>query len=321
MKNSQAQITTLESDGSFETGVKTQKPLKGLKKEGNMSGGIKPPAKRTNKAVPPKSLKPTTPTLRDNISIPSPSFSDDTSISTPTESIQSSPSSYITVSSDDSSLSLPAPRKTTTRKAAGKKTFRRRIISISSHESAEVVESLEAGVAEEDEVVLLSEQLSKLDTADVFEKGVTIENSQDPLEALLSFCHQSEPALFTSFLETHNLLPSDNSVEQPIKARPRTGGRRKAPVDEVSQFSYAITKIGEASYSEVYSISLGDGEGKDVVLKVVPLSSPTTKCKQKRSAEEEDEEIFQSAMEDVLRELKVTKLVSEIGAGFVGFHE
>jgi hypothetical protein len=66
----------------------------------------------------------------------------------------------------------------------------------------------------------------------------------------------------------------------------------------------------------VYSVSRVDGPHEDVVLKVVPLISPSTG---KVALKDADEEIFTSAADDVLRELVVTKLMSEMRVGFVEF--
>lgn len=318
-KISHAQTTNLESDDSFEVVLlKSQKPSKDFKKSSNKNPIADLGVKRINKPKPPKLLKSTAQVIRDNVSIPSPSFSDKIAVSTPASTSASySPPSPISISSDESSLSQPAPRNTTTRKTAGKKAARRRIISLSSNESMEVVESLrDKKKTEADEVVLLSKRFSKLKTVEALNEEAYTGVGQEPLEALLNFCHQSKPTLFTSFLETHDFLPLGHVVENPKKAPSRTAGRRKAAVDEICEPSYTITKLGEASYSEVYSVSRVDGPHEDVVLKVVPLISPSTG---KVALKDADEEIFTSAADDVLRELEVTKLMSEMRVGFVEF--
>lgn len=71
-----------------------------------------------------------------------------------------------------------------------------------------------------------------------------------------------------------------------------------------------IRKIGEATYSEVFGLSLGSAE---IVIKIVPLQS---------DALEEGQAVMpeSSSREDVLREMDVTKRMSCVeGRGFVEF--
>lgn len=72
-----------------------------------------------------------------------------------------------------------------------------------------------------------------------------------------------------------------------------------------------MTKVGEASYSEVFGFSQS-AEDADLVLKVIPLFSGTV----------EADGSFPdcSSPEDVLREIEITKKMNQVpGGGFVEF--
>ncbi|KLT41186.1 hypothetical protein CC85DRAFT_248103 [Cutaneotrichosporon oleaginosum] len=81
-----------------------------------------------------------------------------------------------------------------------------------------------------------------------------------------------------------------------------------------SGVSPTVTKVGEASYSEVFSV--GDGD-RAVVVKVVPLLGKTgSSSKGKTVAEFPD----CSAVPDVVREIEITRRMSQTpGGGFVEF--
>ncbi|BEJ14016.1 hypothetical protein CspHIS471_0311900 [Cutaneotrichosporon sp. HIS471] len=81
-----------------------------------------------------------------------------------------------------------------------------------------------------------------------------------------------------------------------------------------SGMSPVVTKVGEASYSEVFSVGEGDSA---VVVKVVPLLGKTdSESKGKATTDLPD----CSAISDVVREIEITRRMSQTpGGGFVQF--
>lgn len=74
-----------------------------------------------------------------------------------------------------------------------------------------------------------------------------------------------------------------------------------------------VTKLGEASYSEVFTIGEEDGA---VVVKVVPLLDSSVMGKGKPNVELPD----CSEVADAVREIGITKRMSQVpGGGFVDF--
>lgn len=71
-------------------------------------------------------------------------------------------------------------------------------------------------------------------------------STSSSLSSLLLACNQTTPSSFTSFLSNPLFFPSSSSANR------------------------IITKVGEATYSEVFSLSSGEGQ-RDLVMKVVPL--------------------------------------------------
>lgn len=116
-------------------------------------------------------------------------------------------------------------------------------------------------------------------------------SSQGTLHALLSACSSNEIHAFNDFLSSSvllGLLPS----------------RAHA----------TFTKIGEASYSEVFSIKRGK---HDLIIKVVPLLPA---CSMPSTSSEETEVPDCSSPEEVLREVEITQTMTRLeGGGFVEF--
>jgi serine/threonine-protein kinase haspin len=78
--------------------------------------------------------------------------------------------------------------------------------------------------------------------------------------------------------------------------------------------SPTVTKVGEASYSEVFSVGEGDSA---VVVKVVPLLGKAAPHSKGKSAAELPD---CSAIPDVVREIEITRRMSQTpGGGFVEF--
>jgi serine/threonine-protein kinase haspin len=110
-------------------------------------------------------------------------------------------------------------------------------------------------------------------------------HSLSPLEALLQASSQPEAFDFDSFLTSDHLLDLLPSRAQP-----------------------SFSKIGEASYSEVFSVQRGKQE---LVIKVIPLLPV---CQREGTDEVPD----CSTPEEVLREVEITKTLAALpSTGFV----
>lgn len=110
-------------------------------------------------------------------------------------------------------------------------------------------------------------------------------SSQFALEALIQACSSASVQEFNAFIKSFPLFPASKDV--------------------------FMTKVGEASYSEVFGFSQS-AEDADLVLKVIPLFSGTV----------EADGSFPdcSSPEDVLREIEITKKMNQVpGGGFVEF--
>lgn len=140
------------------------------------------------------------------------------------------------------------------------------------------------------EVIDLTSDLSSLDIGSSHTKTSAPLRSDtstvDGLQSLLSSCSNTAIQPFAEFLFSSTIL---NLV--PGRAQPE------------------ITKIGEASYSEVYSVSRGRDQ---VVIKVVPLSPA---CATQLGIDPPD----CSDPAEVKREVEITKRLSGLGEG--GFIE
>lgn len=118
---------------------------------------------------------------------------------------------------------------------------------------------------------------------DGLDKGKS--SSQFPLEALIQACSSTSVQPFSTFIKSFPLFSASKDV--------------------------FVTKVGEASYSEVFGFSQST-EDADLVLKVIPLFSGTM----------ETNGPFPdcSSPEDVLREIEITKRMNQVpGGGFVEF--
>lgn len=120
-------------------------------------------------------------------------------------------------------------------------------------------------------------------TGDGLDEGKS--SSQFPLESLIQACSSTSVQPFSTFIKSFPLFSASKDV--------------------------FVTKVGEASYSEVFGFSQST-EDADLVLKVIPLFSgimetngPFPDC---------------SSPEDVLREIEITKKMNQVpGGGFVEF--
>lgn len=136
------------------------------------------------------------------------------------------------------------------------------------------------------------------------------------LRDVLALCQQDSACDFTSFIDTHQITSAP-------AIRTKTRGKRAAaaPVPNV------FRKIGEASYSEVFGVwsESGTAEPSKVVMKVVPLDMNPTKTVSARSGKsnnsEEDDEICLTKVEDIAKEIEITRLMNGVHEGFVKLHE
>lgn len=110
-------------------------------------------------------------------------------------------------------------------------------------------------------------------------------SAQFALETLIQACSSTSVQEFNTFIKSFPLFSASKDV--------------------------FVTKVGEASYSEVFGFSQS-AEVVDLVLKVIPLFSGTV----------ETDVPFPdcSSPEDVLREIEITKKMNQVpGGGFVEF--
>lgn len=149
-------------------------------------------------------------------------------------------------------------------------------------------------------------------------KGLSIASAPDfDLAALLTLCEQDCAHNFDSFVTSHPITALLGS-STPTK-------RGKRPVE----FCNAFRKIGEASYSEVFGVWSGSplsAEGSPrVVMKVVPLDLLPHGTSTRRSArlggETEEDEVCLTRVEDVIKEMEITRLMGNVHKGFVKLHE
>jgi hypothetical protein len=142
-------------------------------------------------------------------------------------------------------------------------------------------------------------------------QGLSI-RSETPLETLLTLCKQESAHDFTSFVSSHSVT-SASATSGPKK-------KGKAIVEQ-----NVFRKIGEASYSEVFGVWSGTSSGSSprVVMKVVPLDlAITTSRRSTRLSEETDEEeVCLTRVEDVIKEIEITRLMDSVHEGFVKLHE
>lgn len=126
---------------------------------------------------------------------------------------------------------------------------------------------------------------SKSAQSSISATSVSSTSDVDALGALLQACSTTETLNFDSFLASSHLLDLLPSRAQP-----------------------SFSKIGEASYSEVFSVKRGKQE---LVIKVVPILPV---CQKEATPEVPD----CSSPEDVLREVEITKRLASLDtSGFI----
>ena len=142
----------------------------------------------------------------------------------------------------------------------------------------------------------ITEDISQITIAE----GVPTTNHQDDLERLTQTATLPIVQDFTDFLSSPPVLSLLDSSQ-------RASGLK-------------IRKIGEASYSEVFAVTIR--EEKEIVVKVIPLYDPSTAPSTTSSIEPgtRGSHPDTSAPGDVLRELEITKRMCELpGGGYIDF--
>lgn len=124
--------------------------------------------------------------------------------------------------------------------------------------------------------------------------------SSAAIQKLLKFGGQPMPIDFLEFLEIFKT--------RDIEALSSMVNRDKART--VQRASLKYRKIGDASYSEVFSIG-------DLVLKVVPLAVEIETDSEDDSEDGDIEIPFKSSPESVLKEVMITKVTGDTVDGFI----
>lgn len=149
-------------------------------------------------------------------------------------------------------------------------------------------------------------------------KGLSIASAPESnLAALLTLCEQDSAHNFDSFVGSYSITAvSDSSA-------PNKRGKRQV------EPSNAFRKIGEASYSEVFGVwsgsSISAEEPPRVVMKVVPLDLLPHGTSSRRSTrpgvETDEDEVCLTRVEDVRKEIEITRLMNDVHEGFVKLYE
>lgn len=142
-------------------------------------------------------------------------------------------------------------------------------------------------------------------------QGLSI-RSETPLEILLTLCKQESAHDFNSFVSSHTVTSASGTTA--------TRKKGKAAIEH-----NVFRKIGEASYSEVFGVWSGTSSATPprVVMKVVPLDLAAGLSRRSaRLGEETDEdEVCLTRVEDVIKEIEITRLMDSVHEGFVKLHE
>ncbi|KIM26755.1 hypothetical protein M408DRAFT_330367 [Serendipita vermifera MAFF 305830] len=120
------------------------------------------------------------------------------------------------------------------------------------------------------------------------------------LQMLLKFAEQAAPVDFMAFLESFKTkdIEAISSLVKRDKAR------------TVQKAALKYRKIGDASYSEVFSIG-------DLVLKIIPLAMEIEANTEDDSEDGDAEAPFKSPPESVLKEVTITKVTGDTVDGFI----
>ncbi|BGP45008.1 hypothetical protein JCM10450v2_000823 [Rhodotorula kratochvilovae] len=110
-------------------------------------------------------------------------------------------------------------------------------------------------------------------------------------------------------------LPSALRALQPLLLSPTLLSFSSFASSPPPPFAPAPTwrKIGEASYSEVFAAA--DAEGRDMVVKIIPIAPPTGA----RAASADEELPFMSSLDAVAREIEVSRSLGDDEGGVEGF--
>ena len=191
---------------------------------------------------------------------------------------------------EENLIDQPVKPKRATRKAAVKSVKGCNLPTVASRRPRQTLDCVEIvatpAPAKGDQIGDLATQLFGLDIneAPSSSKATPVDTPADPLNELLASCDHTSIIPFSEFLDSHVL-----SAILPGRSR------------------FEVKKIGEASYSEVFSLKRGK---EIVVVKVVPLLPA---CEVETT--EGDEVPDCSDPKDVLREVTITRTLSGLEKG------
>jgi hypothetical protein len=181
------------------------------------------------------------------------------------------------------------------RRGEGQKRLRRRVLS--SSEGSSVEEN-----REEQDVVLAS--LAKL--------SVESNPGENHLADALRVCDQSTPHNFATFIDTHRIASTS------VKSKKQTA--------QVPANRNRFQKLGEASYSEVFGVYSASSSSLDevpeAVMKVVPLAlvlsdKPSRRSTTSSASHDDDGLLCLTEMQDIVKEIELTRLMNGIHDCFV----
>jgi len=220
-----------------------------------------------------------------------------------------------TEESSDSLKRLPLRRKSA-KKVLVRSKFSRVVESEAELSDRPIVEEEEEEVAEEtSDVVILEKRITEIFLDDTDEPVPT---DDDEVEILSPTIPISTPSL--------SIVPFPSALSPLLKVT--LSPDSTAPFDFTSfvscplcPFSVPSTvtnpwrKVGEASYSEVFSTVSTAGE--EIVIKIIPIASPAQEDEEGR--EQVEELPFLSEWEAVKREIEISNLLGAENGGVQGF--
>ncbi|KAJ9113812.1 hypothetical protein QFC19_000005 [Naganishia cerealis] len=205
------------------------------------------------------------------------------------------------------------------RRAASQKKLRSRVVS--SSEVSTTGEDHDAGIIGEDREWPLNahQQEEEEILASLDKLSFASAQKRTHLDDALQLCNQSEPHDFATFINTYRSSSISNTGEV----------KRGASVSSGDKRTNCFEKLGEASYSEVFGVWSASSSPPDktpkMVMKVVPLALQLSELPSSQSSgsrvPSEDDELCLTEMQDIVKEIELTRLMNEIHDGFVQLRE
>ena len=211
-----------------------------------------------------------------------------------------------TEESSDSARRVPL-RKKSTRKVPVRSKFSRVVESEAELSDRPIEEKAEE---ETDDVVIVEERRNVIYLDDTDEPTPSdneveiLSTPSSPALSALPFSPTLAP-LLAATLSPDSTAPFDftSFVSSPL-----------APFSVPSTLEHPWRKVGEASYSEVFSTTSRGGE--EIVIKIIPIASPDKQEDEERVTEEIP---FLSEWEAVKREIEISHLLGAENGGIEGF--